>query len=256
FFFQAEDGIRVFHVTGVVCSSDLPAQPLTDSQTFWQPYARFIPAEGQIVVLFGNWYSDLLSTAMHVTVPMNESMFDDYVERMRAFEQDLKNNHVDVVKVWFDLSWKSLQKRLDDIDPSEMRWHRLHGVDWRSRKQYDAIQRLRQRFTDDWIIIDGEDETRRDQQFAQTVLAALQHCPEHPSQGSKKWQQASIPEILQRHPQQEVDKNTYKDELKKLSSRVASAMRMDRRNVVIVFEGMDAAGKGGVIKRIVKKLDP
>jgi Uncharacterized conserved protein len=26
--------------------------------------------------------------------------------------------------------------------------------------------------------------------------------------------------------------------------------------VVIVFEGMDAAGKGGAIKRIVKKLDP
>ncbi len=33
-------------------------------------------------------------------------------------------------------------------------------------------------------------------------------------------------------------------------------MRMDQRNVVIVFEGMDAAGKGGAIKRLVKKLDP
>ncbi len=33
-------------------------------------------------------------------------------------------------------------------------------------------------------------------------------------------------------------------------------MRSDPRNVVILFEGMDAAGKGGAIKRIVKKLDP
>ncbi len=33
-------------------------------------------------------------------------------------------------------------------------------------------------------------------------------------------------------------------------------MRFDQRNVVIAFEGMDAAGKGGAIKRIVKNLDP
>ena len=85
----------------------------TDNQTFWQPYARFIPAEGQIQVMFGNWYSDLLSTAMHVSKPLDETMFEAYVENMRAYEQDLKNNHVDVIKVWFDLPWKSLQKRLD-----------------------------------------------------------------------------------------------------------------------------------------------
>lgn len=231
-------------------------RPLNERQTFWQPYARFIPAEGQIMVLFGNWYTDLLSTAMHVANPIDESMFDHYVEQMRAFEQDLKNNHVDVIKIWFDLPWKSLQKRLDDIDPSEMHWHRLHGLDWRSRKQYDAIQRLRQRFTEDWIIIDGEDETLRDQQFAQTILAALKHCPDHPAKGSKTWSPASIPEALLQPSREPVDQNTYKDELKKLTRKVASAMRMDQRNVVIVFEGMDAAGKGGAIKRLVKKLDP
>ncbi len=52
---------------------------------------------------------------------------------MRSFEQDLKNNYVDVIKVWFDLSWKSLQKRLDKIDPSEQHWHKLHGLDWRKK---------------------------------------------------------------------------------------------------------------------------
>ena len=63
--------------------------------------------------MFGNWYSDLLVTATHVSEPLDDSRFDEYVENMRAFEQDLKNNYVDVVKVWFDLSWKSLQKRLE-----------------------------------------------------------------------------------------------------------------------------------------------
>lgn len=53
-----------------------------------------------------------------------------------------------------------------------------------------------------------------------------------------------------------MDKAEYKKELDKLSKKIADTMRFDKRNVVIAFEGMDAAGKGGAIKRIVKNLDP
>ena len=175
--------------------ADAP-HPFNPKQVFWQPYARFIPAEGQIMLMFGNWYSDLLSTAMHVSKQIDDTMFDNYVEKMRAYEEDLKNNHVDVIKIWFDLSWKSLQKRLDNMEPSEVHWHKLHGLDWRNKKQYDSIQKLRQRFTDDWIMIDCEDETIRDQQFAQHILRALQHCPVHPTNSGIAWQAAEIPEVL------------------------------------------------------------
>lgn len=233
------------------------AAHLFDFKTsFWQPYARFIPAEGQIMILFGNWYSDLLSSATHVSKPFDNSLFDEYVQRFRAFEQDLKNNQVDVVKIWFDLSWKTLQKRLNEMDPSEVRWHKMNGLDWRNKKQYDTLQKLRQRFTNDWIIIDGEDEQLRDQQFAQHVLQAFKDCPEHPKTVEQSWQQAPIPEALLNPDNAALDEGDYKAELKKLSRKVADALRFDDRNVVIVFEGMDAAGKGGAIKRIVKKLDP
>lgn len=53
-----------------------------------------------------------------------------------------------------------------------------------------------------------------------------------------------------------MEKEQYKDQLNELTRKVAEAMRCDKRNVIIAFEGMDAAGKGGAIKRIVKKLDP
>lgn len=235
--------------------ADAP-QFLTNNQPFWQSYSRFIPAEGQIVVMFGNWYSDLLTTAMHVSKPLNEQLFDGYIEQMRAFEHDLQNNHVHIVKVWFDLSWKSLQKRLDQIDASEQRWHKLHGLDWRNKKQYDTLQGLSQRFTDDWFVIDGEDEKLRDQSFAQYLLQTLQELPEHQTKVSQKWQQAEIPQHLQEPAQASLEKQDYKAELRKLSKKVAEKLRFDERKVLICFEGMDAAGKGGAIKRIVKKLDP
>lgn len=223
---------------------------------FWQPYVRYIPAEGQMIVMFGNWYSDLLASTMHVSSPFDETMFDAYVEQMQHFEQDLKNNNVDVIKVWFDLSWKSLQKRLDKMDASEQRWHKLHGLDWRNKKQYDNLQKLRQRFTDDWLIIDCEDQLKRDQVFAEHILMQLKHLPNHPLKLRAQWQQATIPEALLQPSEEILDKSLYKAELKKLTQKVAKALRQDGRRTIIVFEGMDAAGKGGAIKRIVKKLDP
>lgn len=223
---------------------------------YWQPYARYIPAEGQMIVMFGNWYSDLLATSLHVSKPFDETMFENYLQQMQSFEQDLKNNHVDVVKVWFDLSWKSLQKRLDKIEPSEQRWHKLHGLDWRNKKQYENVQRLRQKFTQDWVIIDCEDEVCRDQQFVEVVLARLKDLPNHPQKMRQKWHQADIPEILTSPNEAALEKDQYKAELKKLTKKVAEALRAEGQKTVIVFEGMDAAGKGGAIKRIVKKLDP
>ncbi|MFH7765597.1 phosphate--AMP phosphotransferase [Acinetobacter sp. BSP-28] len=232
------------------------ANMFNNTQTYWQPYASFIPAEGQIMVWFGNWYSDLLATALHVAKPLDESQFDAYIADMQAFEQDLKNNHVDVVKVWFDLSWKSLQKRMDNLDPHEVRWHKLHGLDWRNKKQYDNLQKLSQRFTKDWNIIDCEDAKLRNQQFAQIILAALQYCPEHLTEVKTKWQQAAVPELLLHPEKQPTTKEDYKKELKELSVKVAEELRFDNRKAIIVFEGMDAAGKGGAIKRLVKNLDP
>ncbi len=233
-----------------------PPYLFTAKQPFWLPYASCIPAEGQILVMFGNWYSDLLATAMHVSKPLDETLFDAYVDNMRTFEQDLKNNHVDVIKVWFDLSWKSLQKRLDNMDASEQHFHRLHGLDWRNKKQYDNLQKLRQRFTQDWFMIDCECEATRDQQFAQYILQALQHRPNHPLNTRTAWPASVIPAALLHPAQDQMDAARYKAELKSLTGKVADALRLDSRNVVIVFEGMDAAGKGGAIKRLVKKLDP
>ena len=84
----------------------------------------------------------------------------------------------------------------------------------------------------------------------------LKELPEHATSFSKKWQQAKVPAALLQPAKQSLEKDDYKDELNKLSKKVADALRGNERKIIIAFEGMDAAGKGGAIKRIVKKLDP
>ncbi|MBI1776165.1 MAG: polyphosphate kinase [Proteobacteria bacterium] len=55
------------------------------------------------------------------------------------------------------------------------------------------------------------------------------------------------------------DKDTYEQELKRLQLKlltIQQAYVRDGRRAVIGFEGWDAAGKGGSIKRMTERLDP
>ncbi|AMA63071.1 MAG: polyphosphate kinase 2 family protein [Kurthia gibsonii] len=54
-------------------------------------------------------------------------------------------------------------------------------------------------------------------------------------------------------------KKSYKKELKKLQLKMLTLQQTLHRNnigLIIAFEGMDAAGKGGAIKRLIERLDP
>lgn len=54
-------------------------------------------------------------------------------------------------------------------------------------------------------------------------------------------------------------RNEYRDKLKELQLDLLHYQRIileTRRSVILVFEGPDAAGKGGIIKRITERMDP
>ncbi|MFW2125145.1 phosphate--AMP phosphotransferase, partial [Acinetobacter ursingii] len=94
-------------------------------------------------------------------------------------------------------------------------------------------------------VIDGEDAERRDNCFAQYILQTLQYLPVHQTKVTEKWQQAKIPNELLEPSKQVLDKDQYKDELSKLTKKVADALRYYDRKVIVELEVMDAEGKGG-----------
>ncbi len=58
---------------------------------------------------------------------------------------------------------------------------------------------------------------------------------------------------------QSLDKKTYKKKLELLQCEILNAQQFlfnEKIGLIIVFEGMDAAGKGGAIKRITERIDP
>jgi polyphosphate kinase 2 (PPK2 family) len=248
--------------------------PSTPHSPVWLKDAALLPEKGEIVILFGNYYGDLLKAHMaykqgkdgkkkpkndhdHGKHEMTGARFQRELLHLQEFEQDLRAQGITVCKCWFDLSWTALQQRLDSVGSSEERWLHLHGLDWRNKDQYKALQTLRDDLGADWINIDSSDPDARNLKFGHAVLDALR-APRLPSPtAARRWQQAEVPAPLTAPDRAVMEKESYKARLKDAQKEFAKLVRQrGDRPMVLVFEGIDAAGKGGAISRIVEPLDP
>lgn len=214
------------------------------------------------------------------TLPIGQ--WQDYLRQqlteLQAFEQDLVANQTQLLKCWFHVDIETLQARLNDDEPDpkflyQIDWHDMTIV---AKFNEVAAELLRQQ--GDWIIIDGADKSQAAIHFCHEVLHAMQKAlvssrgensaESDQAQDSKdthnqieyqsiKFERVKIPKVLTDIEDSDIDKSDYNDALAKKQARLAELLRARQgQHVVFAFEGMDAAGKGGAIKRLVAPLDP
>ena len=253
-------------------------------QPIWQAHTQAMPRHGDVMVYFGNWYADLLYHIMRMisenkkgkssadlqASPITEwqNYLQQQLDQLAAFERDLAVNQTKVLKCWFHIDAETLKERLndDDVDP-----HFLYQIDWSDTEiieQFNRVATALLREQGDWIIIDGSDKEQATTSFCHEVLQAMQKAlaSSHESvSGSatestsytNKFKAADIPKQLTKIKDSDLDKLDYQKQLADKQAKFAKLIRArDGRHVVFAFEGMDAAGKGGAIKRMVAPLDP
>ncbi|MDX2373242.1 ATPase [Psychrobacter sp. PP-21] len=208
------------------------------------------------------------------------AQWQDYLQQqlkvLKAFEQDLVANHTRVLKCWFHVDADTLQSRLKDneADPQF-----LYQIDWNSKKVIETFNEVAATLLEqqgDWIIIDGDDKSVAADNFCHEVLHAMQASlvssrksdpKAEKSQSKKKKSQSNadkkpfkpvkIPKKLTDIDDSKISKSDYREALAEKQARLAELLRARKgRHIVFAFEGMDAAGKGGAIKRLVAALDP
>ena len=216
--------------------------------------------------------------------------WEDYLQQqlmmLQAYEDDLAANHTKLLKCWFHVDAETLKKRLEDDkkDPDF-----LYQIDWSDMQvlaQFNQVAVTLLEQQNDWIIIDGSDKSQAATQFCHEVLHAMQKALESSievnrkdskshkkskknkssgthtvddktTEASRNFEAVAIPEILTNIDNSAKDKEEYQKQLEDKQSRLAELLRARQgRHVVFAFEGMDAAGKGGAIKRLVAPLDP
>jgi AMP-polyphosphate phosphotransferase len=247
-------------------------RPVGDDLYGRPPMARFwrvLPPAGRIAVFVGSWYSQPF--IRRVYGEEKSGKFDQHIDQILRFERMLTDEGTLLLKFWLHLSKKGQKKRFEKLSKSKKTAWRVNDTDWKHLELYDKFQSvaehmLRQTSTADapWIVVEGADERYRNLTIGKSVLEAMRKRLDHQPARREARAPASIQSIdglsiLDRLDLgARVDKPTYNDELATLQGRLNTLTRhrkFEKRSVVAVFEGCDAAGKGGAIRRVTQSLD-
>jgi polyphosphate:AMP phosphotransferase len=240
----------------------------------WWRFWRTMPARGRIGIFFGSWYTDPIVQKVYGETKTADLARE--MNRIAFFEEMLAHDGALILKFWFHLAKKAQKQRLATLlRDKRTRW-KVSNIDWKHFGLYNRFVRNSERAlrqTDaawaPWILVDAEDDRYRDLFVGATLADALEKRLAAPAAANPAPPPSARPSepkgaearvsILDRVDLAKVvtDKE-YDKELAKLQGRLHQLTRRaaeKKRSTVVVFEGWDAAGKGGAIRRLTAAMD-
>ncbi len=246
-----------------------PTDEERERPRMWR-YWRALPPRGSIGLLFGAWHTQPILD--HVLNGSTSDNLGRHTAEILRFEKMLCDEGALVLKFWFHLSKEQQKKRLKSLarDP-KTRW-RVTDLDWKYFKLYDRFFTTAERFTREtstgeapWIVVAGADPHFRNLTVGKTILEAMhERLREKPVKRLPDRNPPLLPPVDKLNViralklDKPMAKARYEKEIEKWQGRLnlLSRDRKFRRSAVIAaFEGNDAAGKGGAIRRLTRALD-
>ena len=248
------------------------AEPSDEEQErprIWR-YWRALPPKGKIGIFFGAWHTQPIVD--RVMGCIGSGKFDRHIAEILRFERMLCNEGVLLLKFWFHLSKAQQKARLKSLEKDpQTRW-RVTKLDWQLYKSYDKFRNVCEPFVRmtstgeaPWMVVSGADPQYRALTIGNTILAALrERLDEKPVKRLPDRTPPLLPPVDNLNVlralklDRPLTKKTYERELEKWQGRLNLLSRDPRFreiSVVAVFEGNDAAGKGGAIRRVTRALD-
>lgn len=232
---------------------------------FW----TLMPPRGRITVLLDSWYTGPLLDRLCRRI--GRRAFADRLAAIDRFERMLVADNHHLLKLWFHVPVRELKRRVDALRNDE-------ATAWRvtpEEREFVRAFRRRAPLVEDalaatsssvapWLVIDGHDKHWAQWQAGQAVKAAMERGlarkPERvPAKPAPVRRPPATPNVLSgldlTHT---LDEERYARELAQWQARLALALRrkdVKRRSLVAVFEGIDAAGKGGAVRHVAEAVD-
>ncbi|MFI5303091.1 MAG: polyphosphate:AMP phosphotransferase, partial [Polyangiales bacterium] len=196
---------------------------------------------------------------------------DQRLEEVVRFERMLTDEGALLLKVWLHLSKKQQKKRLETLEKDKATRWRVTPQDWKGFELYDRYRKVSEHAllrtstgNAPWIVVEGADARYRSLTVGQALLDAMNARLTGKATPHAKAAPPLLPSVDGRCLLASIDLSPkvadkpFDAELEKLQGRLAKLTRSPKFEKVaaaIVFEGADAAGKGGAIRRITAALD-
>lgn len=245
-----------------------PSDEECERPAHWR-YWMTLPVRGQIALYVVGWYGPPMSDRLYKRI--GGARLDAELARINRLERALVDDGALIIKVWLHLSKEQQRKQLKRLERNpETRW-RVTDVDRRHLKLYDpfiqvAERTLRETSTPEapWLILNGYDSQYRRLAVARHLIDRIasrldgQHEPLAASQLPLSGLPLEPGRLRSLDPDARLTKSRYR-ELKAgyegRLGRLTRKLRTEKRSSILLFEGWDAAGKGGVIRRITPVMD-
>ncbi len=238
---------------------------------FW----RSLPTNGRIGIYAGSWYTETLADEAKNKKEL--AARDHDLARIRLFEKALVDSDTLIIKIWLNLDKDTQGRRFKALAADPLTAWRVTEEDRRHHRIYDRLERTAlhilkntQQPGASWTVIDAEDERARNlavgdlilQRFAEHSARlgklALTRPPAKPDPHPKPLRAFGRRRLLGLPLDQELSAEDYEEKRDKWLGRLNLAVRAAQkagRSIVFVFEGWDAAGKGGAIRRLTSAID-
>lgn len=246
-----------------------PSDEELDRPMMWR-FWRALPPKGKTGVFLGSWYTwPILNRVNGIT---KEADLEQSMERAKRLEKMLVDEGALLIKFWLHLSKDKQEKRLNALEKNPLTRWKVTDRDWKHFKAYDKFQEIHEnviRHTSTaeapWLIVEGEDANYRNLTVGKVILKAIQdRLEQEKAPPPKVLAPPLMPSIDNLHllktlnMEQILEKDKYKVKLEKYQGKLNELTRDPKfkyMSVIAVFEGNDAAGKGGSIRRITGALD-
>jgi polyphosphate:AMP phosphotransferase len=253
---------------------------------FWQK----TPEKGRITFFDGSWYRRVLIDRFDGKVKKRE-LSDDF-QSICSFEKQLTDDGCVLIKLLLNISQEEQRKRLKKLEDSkETAWRVSKGDRERNKNYTEYAQMMEEmlQITDTdyapWAIIEAMDRRFATVKIYTVVIKALEEYLEQLKKAKVKEKAAEAlaelsaeesmssevnrPDTSEKKLQESIlakadlslslEREMYKKQLRKLQKRIEilhSEVYRKKIPVILCFEGWDAGGKGGAIKRLTEKMDP
>ncbi len=255
-----------------------PSDEERERPQYWR-FWRDLPAKGRIGLFLSSWYHRPFLARAHGEIAPAE--MDEELARIVRFEKTLADEGALIVKFWMHLSQKAQKKRLKKLEEDPLTAWQVSDTDWKHYKLYDkfigAAERLIMKTSKgyaQWHIVEGADPRYRASVVLNTVrnaivrhldaravaakVAAEMKSPAKASKKAKIPALANQPSILSSLDMtRSLGGEDYTRALQECRGRLSQLHRRAKEkgiSTVLVFEGWDAAGKGGTIRRLTNAL--
>ena len=235
---------------------------------FLYRYFVRIPEAGKFSFFDGSWMDEV--TKNKLSGKINGEDYHRQLISIKRFERQLSDNGYLVVKFFFHISKSEQKQRLKDLADSKSTAWRVEKWDlWQNKHYdkcvdvYDEYLEATNQFIAPWYFVDSKNRKWAELQVTELLVKSIEIALQNTGHAAAVLQNTfplkQMPKLADIALDKKISDEKYDSELKELQSKLADLHNRIYRAkipVVVAYEGWDAAGKGGNIKRLTAALDP